>query len=143
MKPAVCVTPAAALASAFASTPAEPSNAAADAAVAAAAAAPTLAGSRQPAAAAGVEAAAPCLLAASGLRHIVLASGHDIPLQLLPAGHLPAGVTLYGSYDYDADTLAELQVKFLVLSSCWHLVVVVELVCFNGEHVMLQTEGRA
>jgi hypothetical protein len=44
------------------------------------------------------------------LRHIVLASGHDIPLQLLPAGHLPAGVTMYGSYDYGADDLAELQV---------------------------------
>ncbi|WIA30635.1 hypothetical protein OEZ86_000713 [Tetradesmus obliquus] len=44
-----------------------------------------------------------------GLRHIVLSSGHDIPLQLLPAGHLPAGVTMYGSYDYGADDTAALQ----------------------------------
>eukprot|EP00775_Hariotina_reticulata_P008243 gene8243-8433_t len=44
-----------------------------------------------------------------GLRHIMLASGHDIPLRLLPPGTLPAGVTLYGSYDYPAEDLADLQ----------------------------------
>jgi hypothetical protein len=54
------------------------------------------------------------VLSASGLRHIVLASGHDIPLQLLPAGHQPAGVTMYGSYDYAAGDLAELQVRLLM-----------------------------
>jgi hypothetical protein len=33
-----------------------------------------------------------------GLRHVLLASGHDIPLRLLPQGTLPAGVTLYGRW---------------------------------------------
>jgi hypothetical protein len=82
--------------------------------VAAAAPAATAAASSRRAAAAAAAAAteAACQLSLSGLRHIVLASGHDIPLQLLPAGHLPAGVTMYGSYDYGADDLAELQVKF-------------------------------
>lgn len=37
------------------------------------------------------------------LTHIVLASGHDVPLRLLTPGTLPRGVTLYGSYDYEPD----------------------------------------
>lgn len=44
-----------------------------------------------------------------GLHHILLASGTDIPLKLLPSGAFPAGVTLYGSYDYPKDDVADLQ----------------------------------
>jgi hypothetical protein len=43
------------------------------------------------------------------LRHIVLASGTDIPLRLMGPALLPPGVTLYGSYDYDAQVYGDLQ----------------------------------
>lgn len=61
-----------------------------------------------PAAAAACS-AQPAATAATGLRHILLVSGTDVPVKLLPAGALPAGVTLYGSYDYPKDHVADLQ----------------------------------
>ena len=45
-----------------------------------------------------------------GLRHVLLTSGTDIPLRLVDDDQvLPAGVTLFGSYDYDDDLVKKLQ----------------------------------
>lgn len=53
------------------------------------------------------------------LTHIVLASGHDVPLRPLAPGVLQPGVTLFGSYDYDPSVQVRAEVKMRHPYACF------------------------